>query len=90
MSHLSERTCVGCRKKRQKKELLRIGRTKDEAIFVDEKQKMNGRGLYICKKIECWKKGKKKLVKALRVKIKEDAIFKIEKEITTILEESNG
>ena len=41
------RTCVITREKLPKKDLLRIVRTPEGEVLVDETGKMNGRGAYI-------------------------------------------
>jgi predicted RNA-binding protein YlxR (DUF448 family) len=38
-----------------KRRLTRIVRTKDSGVVVDPSGKLNGRGAYLCDKIECWK-----------------------------------
>ena len=50
------RTCIGCRDKKNKKELFRIVNSKEKGIIVDFNQKEQGRGTYICKNNECLKK----------------------------------
>jgi len=47
------RTCVVCREKFDKRDLLRIVSTKDGDLFYDPTGKKNGRGAYICKKQNC-------------------------------------
>ena len=42
-----------------KRDLLRVVKT-DEGVFIDPKQKMPGRGAYICKDLECLKLAMKK------------------------------
>ena len=46
------RTCVITREKLPKKDLLRIVRTPEGNVLVDETGKMNGRGAYIKKDIQ--------------------------------------
>lgn len=46
------RTCIITKEKLEKKELLRIVRTPDGNIIVDESSKANGRGAYLKKDIE--------------------------------------
>ena len=53
------RTCVGCRQKSDKRELLRIVRTPEGKIEIDPKGKKAGRGTYICKKRSCLEKAAK-------------------------------
>jgi len=50
------RTCVSCRESKDKRELLRIVRTPEGEIKVDDTGKMNGRGAYVCKNKECIEK----------------------------------
>ena len=48
-----ERTCIACNEQREKNSLLRIVKSKDGTIEVDETGKKSGRGAYICKSEEC-------------------------------------
>lgn len=48
-----ERTCVGCRTTRPKKELTRIVRDPEGALHVDPTGKRSGRGAYICPSVAC-------------------------------------
>ena len=54
------RTCVVTREKLPKKELLRIVRTPEGKVIVDESGKMNGRGAYIKKDVTVLEQAKKK------------------------------
>ncbi len=58
MGHTPERTCILCREKFEKSQLLRIVKN-GESISIDETHKQDGRGAYICK--EC--QGNENLVK---------------------------
>ena len=66
--HVPERTCVVCRQKRLKKELLRFIIIEDFIVF-DFYQKIQRRGLYVCndniciEKIERWKTRYLKILK---------------------------
>ena len=53
------RTCVVTREKLPKQELLRVVRTPEGNVVVDDSGKMNGRGAYICNNVECLEKLKK-------------------------------
>ncbi|MBP3878208.1 MAG: YlxR family protein [Lachnospiraceae bacterium] len=53
---LPQRTCLGCRTVRNKNELIRIVRTPEGEIEVDESGRKNGRGAYICRKTQCLEK----------------------------------
>ena len=56
MKRLPQRTCIGCNTKKDKKDLIRIVKNKNEEIKVDLTGKMEGRGTYICKQEECLNK----------------------------------
>lgn len=51
-----ERTCIACNEQKEKQQLLRIVKSKEGVIEVDETGKKNGRGAYICKSEECLNK----------------------------------
>lgn len=52
--HKPQRTCVVCRQKRDKRNLLRLVRTAEDGVVVDLTGKRNGRGAYICDQSACW------------------------------------
>lgn len=53
------RTCVITRERLPKKELIRVVRTTDGQIVVDETGKLNGRGAYLKKDISVFEKAQK-------------------------------
>ena len=53
------RMCVACRQMRGKRELLRVVRTPDGEVRIDESGRANGRGAYICRETACLEKAKK-------------------------------
>ena len=88
MKNIPQRTCTVCRTQKNKNELLRIVKNKENIIKVDEKGKEPGRGAYICLNMECFEKAKKtkKLENALDIKI-DDEIYD---EIKNIIESKVG
>lgn len=56
MKKIPQRTCIGCKTKKDKKDLVRIVKDKDGNIFIDKTGKANGRGAYICDDITCLEK----------------------------------
>ena len=54
-----QRTCIACKSVKDKKELIRIVRTKEDEIELDMTGRKNGRGAYICKDIKCFESLKK-------------------------------
>ena len=69
--HVPQRTCIACRQKRPKWELIRIVRTPQGVIEVDMRGKKAGRGAYLCALRDCWETGvaKKRLEHALKVQL---------------------
>ena len=72
MSHVPERTCVTCRARRPKTELLRVVRAPDgSGALLDARQRMPGRGAYLCLEPGCWHAGamKRGLERTLRTPV---------------------
>ena len=53
------RKCIGCGEMKDKRELVRIVRSKEGVISVDLVGKKPGRGAYICKNADCLNKAQK-------------------------------
>ena len=66
--HVPQRTCIGCRTAGNKRAFVRVVRTPEGTVTVDPTGKQNGRGAYICERVECWETAvtKDRLAKALR------------------------
>lgn len=77
------RKCLGCDEMIGKKGLLRIVKSKEGEISLDLTGKKNGRGAYICKSSECFKKAVKmsSLERSLKCRISEDIYKQLAKEI---------
>ena len=88
MKNIPQRTCTVCRKQKNKNELLRIVKNKDNIINVDETGKMPGRGAYICYDIKCLEKVQKskRLEKVLEQKIENE----IYEQMKNVIEKKNG
>ena len=69
-----QRTCMGCNEKREKQQLIRIVKNKQNEIKIDKTGKMEGRGAYICNNVACLDRVKKskRLEKVLDMKISEE------------------
>ena len=63
MKKQPQRTCMGCNEKKDKNELIRIVKSKDDKISIDKTGKQEGRGAYICDNIDCLEK----LIKSKRL-----------------------
>ena len=80
MKNIPQRSCVICRTQKNKNELLRIVKNKENIVRIDEKEKESGKGAYICYNMDCLEKAKKtkKLEKSLDTKIDEEIYMKVE------------
>lgn len=80
MKKIPQRMCVVTKEKTDKKNLLRIVKTKDNQILVDLTGKQNGKGAYITKSKEVLEKAKKTkaLDKALEITIPDSIYDEIE------------
>ena len=74
--HLPTRTCVVCRERRQKSDLLRIVRTPKGQVVSDSTGRMDGRGAYVCGDADHWGDGvnRGKLKHALKTEIDESTL----------------
>ena len=88
MKKVPTRTCMGCNQKKDKTELIRIVKNKENNISVDITGKKEGRGAYICKDKECLEKlmKNKRLEKVFDMKISDE----IYDELATAQEKYNG
>ena len=88
MKSIPQRTCSVCRTQKNKNELLRVVKNKNNIINVDETGKQSGRGAYICYDMKCLEKAQKskRLEKALEVKIENE----IYEQMKNVIEKKNG
>ena len=75
------RSCVVTKEKLPKQELVRIVRTPEGTVIIDETMKANGRGAYLKKDLEVIKKAKqsKVLNRHLETNIPDEVFDKLEK-----------
>lgn len=78
--HVPLRSCIACRAKRPKRELIRIVRKPDGSIEIDPRGKVAGRGAYLCPSRSCWDLAleRKRLSQALKVEIHTEATKELE------------
>ena len=77
---IPQRKCIVCGELKDKGDLLRIVKNKEEGILIDESGKVNGRGAYVCKDESCIKGLRKsnKLNQAFKMKIDDDIYEELE------------
>ncbi len=81
------RTCIGCGKSEDKREIVRFVRTPDGAVELDETGKANGRGAYVHAALECFETAirKRKIASALRANVNEDDIGRLRADFERVL-----
>ena len=69
-----QRTCMGCNDKKDKKDLIRIVKDKDNQICFDKTGRQEGRGAYLCHDVKCLEKvmKSKRLEKIFEMKISQE------------------
>jgi predicted RNA-binding protein YlxR (DUF448 family) len=74
---------MGCRERREKRQMIRVVRTPEGGVTLDFGGKMNGRGAYLCPNPECLKRAirSKALERSLEVTIPEEVYGRLEKEM---------
>ena len=80
---IPQRQCMGCRERKEKRQLIRVVRTPQGNVTLDFSGKLNGRGAYICPNPECLKKAlrSKALDRSLEVTIPVEVYARLEKEM---------
>ena len=80
---IPQRQCMGCRERKEKRQMIRVVRTPEGAVNLDFSGKMNGRGAYICPDPDCLKKAlrSKALDRSLEVTIPEEVYDRLSREM---------
>ena len=80
------RKCVGCQELKSKKEMIRVLKTAEDGIVIDETGRKNGRGAYICPSMDCFRKAVKGkgLERSLKMAIPKEVYETLEKEMERI------
>lgn len=68
------RRCISCNSQKDKSEMVRIVKPKDEELQIDLTGKKSGRGAYICKNADCLNKllKSKKLERTFETKVNDE------------------
>jgi predicted RNA-binding protein YlxR (DUF448 family) len=54
------RTCIGCREKKKKEEMIWLAQSPGGVVVVNRKRPHQGRGFYLCPDLRCLNMAKKK------------------------------
>lgn len=86
MKKIPMRQCVGCHNMVSKREMIRIIKTSEGEIMLDETGKKNGRGAYLCRSADCLQKAVKNhsLERSLKVNIPSDVYDSLKEELGRI------
>ncbi|MBQ4425707.1 MAG: YlxR family protein [Lachnospiraceae bacterium] len=84
-----QRTCIGCRETKDKKELIRIVHTPDGQFLLDPGGKLNGRGAYVCPDPACLQKAVKggNLSRSLRTQVPAETAARLYEEMKAFVAE---
>src|SRR5947209_1982708 len=85
---IPQRSCIGCRAVRSQRELLRLVTTGAGSVALDLRQRLPGRGAYICPQPACLRRAVKgkALERALRQPISPSSLAALEAAVTQHLE----
>lgn len=80
---IPQRQCMGCRERRDKRQLIRVVRRTDGSVCLDFSGKLAGRGAYVCPNPQCLARAQKSraLERSLEVAIPEEVYGRLEKEM---------
>lgn len=81
---IPERRCTGCGNHFPKNTLIRVLRTPTGEIVLDLTGKKSGRGAYICKSLDCFKKARKarRIETSLECSVPDEVYQRMEEELT--------
>ena len=80
---IPQRQCMGCRERKEKRQLIRVVRKTDGTVSRDFSGKVSGHGAYLCPDPACLAKAQKSkaLERSLEVPIPEEVYSRLEKEM---------
>ena len=76
---IPQRMCISCRERSAKRTLIRIVRTPEGSVEIDQTGKMNGRGAYLCDDPACWRRALSGdgLARALKIDLPSEAVERL-------------
>jgi len=74
------RMCVGCREMKPKRELIRVVRSPEGEVSLDDTGKKPGRGAYVCRSKECLTRAirQRQLERQLQVALGEEVALSLQ------------
>ena len=82
------RRCIACLEMKAKRELIRVVKSPEGEIPLDETGRKNGRGAYLCKDPSCFRKAQKSkaLNREFKTEIPDDIYQLMEKQLEECIE----
>lgn len=80
---IPQRQCMGCRERKDKRDMIRVVRSPEGAVGLDFGGKAPGRGAYVCRSSVCLKRAMRSraLERSLEIAIPEEVYIRLEKEM---------
>ncbi|MGD8473970.1 MAG: YlxR family protein [Anaerolineae bacterium] len=89
--HVPLRSCIACRRKAPKRDLIRVVRTPEGALEIDARGKRQGRGAYLCRKWQCCETALQpgRLSQALKHTVNAAEVEALRTRLSLLIEESS-
>ena len=89
--HVPLRSCIACRRKAPKRDLIRVVRTPEGTLEIDTRGKRQGRGAYLCRKWPCCEVALQpgRLSQALKHAVNAAEVEALRTSISLLIEESS-
>jgi predicted RNA-binding protein YlxR (DUF448 family) len=86
------RQCMGCNEHKPKMDLLRVVRSPEGEVSLDETGRKNGRGAYLCRDVKCLRKARKsrRIESNLECAIPDQVYDRMEQEMERYADDSNN
>lgn len=83
------RTCIACRRQRDKFDLVRIVRASDGSVSMDPSNKAAGRGTYVCNELKCLDKAldKRLLGQKLRCDVSDEDMTRLKADFEALMKD---
>lgn len=87
--HVPLRSCIACRERYPKRELIRVVRTPEGTLEIDPKGKRAGRGAYLCRNRQCWEEALQpgRLSQALKCRVSAEDVVTLKMRALAYTEE---
>ena len=78
-----KRQCIGCREGKEKQELIRVVKTKENTLLIDRTGRQNGRGAYLCDNPDCFARARKTnaLSRSFRMNVPDEVYDELERQL---------